>query len=56
MSAVGFASAELAYSGALNTAMQSPGTERTVDVEREGAAVILPKKPISIKGNIKLLR
>lgn len=55
MSVVGFASAELAYSGALNTVMQSPGTEWTADVEREGVAGILPKNPFQLKETLSLL-
>lgn len=55
MSVVGFASAELAYSGALNTVMRSPGTEWTADVEREGVAGILPKNPFQLKETLSLL-
>lgn len=55
MSVVGFASVELAYSGALNTVRQSPWTERTADVEREGVAVILPKNPFQLKETLSFL-
>lgn len=55
MSVAGFASVELAYSGALKTVRQSPGTERTADIEREGVAVILPKNPFQLKETLSFL-